>query len=863
MTEKNESRQRKLKKLWIAVAALAVLLAVLIVPPLVSVSRYKAQITHLISQTLGRPVRLSSVEVRLLPRPGFVLNDLIVDEDPAYGAEPVLHASTVTAAIRLLSLWRGRLVIDSISVDDASLNLVRTPDGRWNLDPLLRTAKVAADGGASGNPVKLPYLSATNSRINIKNGAEKLPFSILDTDFSFSQQSSGDWRVRLKGRPARTDLSIEQADTGVVRLDATLHQAPQLRQMPVHLDLEWRQAQLGQLTRLLLGSDAGWRGDLTGELHLEGTAEAAQVKTRLRATGVHREEFAPLAPLDFDANCGFLAHFSKWGVEKLVCDSPLGGGHIRLTGDLPAPAPDQPAPAQSVKPNLTVELDRIPVSAGLDVLRTVRSDLAPGLQVAGSASGRFTYVPLPEASQLAAVPTHAAKNHAPGARLDAPSPLTGSVIVDGLQLSGGGLSAPILIPKLTFQPAPVEPNQPLALTTSVAFAVGAAVPLTINARLTASGYQLTLRGQASVAEGRELAHLAGVASAANLKALAGDPLSVDLTAAGPWMPAEKAPFSTLLPVTAATAVLPQALPSADSLLGTVALRNATWKVDYLLNPVSIAQATLHLNSDGLRWDPVVFSYGPVKGTVTLTLPANCGVAPCAPHFEADFGALDASVFQAAFLGAHEPGTLVSTLLERLRPTVAPAWPQVEGTVKADSLILGPVTLHQATANVRIAGNGAQVSSLDAGLLGGRVRLSGVLQGARTVRDKPSYFFQAQLEKLKPAAVGQLLGLRCTGTSFDANGKLTLSGFTSSDLADSAKGALHFDWRRGSVAAAVPLLARFDGWTADAVINNGGLTLGQNQLHRSTKTTSVEAAVTFGKPSSKAVFPAAKDAKGKR
>jgi uncharacterized protein YhdP len=127
MTEKNESRQRKLKKLWIALSALAVLLAVLIVPPLVSVSRYKAQITHLISNTLGRPVRLSSVEVRLLPRPGFVLNDLSVDEDPAYGAEPMLHANTVVASIRLLSLWRGRLEIDSISADEASLNLVRTP----------------------------------------------------------------------------------------------------------------------------------------------------------------------------------------------------------------------------------------------------------------------------------------------------------------------------------------------------------------------------------------------------------------------------------------------------------------------------------------------------------------------------------------------------------------------------------------------------------------------------------------------------------------------------------------------------------------------------------------------------------------
>ena len=45
---------------------------------------------------------MSGVELRLLPRPGFVITDLTVEEDPAYGAEPVLHANTVTAAIRLL-----------------------------------------------------------------------------------------------------------------------------------------------------------------------------------------------------------------------------------------------------------------------------------------------------------------------------------------------------------------------------------------------------------------------------------------------------------------------------------------------------------------------------------------------------------------------------------------------------------------------------------------------------------------------------------------------------------------------------------------------------------------------------------------
>ena len=210
------------------------ILAAVIVPPLVSMSRYKSRITHLMSVSLGRSVRLSSVEFRLFPTPGFVLTDLTVEEDPAYGAEPVLHANTVTASIRLLSLWRGRLEISSISVDEASLNVVRTAEGRWNLDPLFRTAAAKAQPAEalraacrrSTEPgpacAPLPYLEATNSRINFKRGAEKLPFSLVGTDLSFWQEQPGDWRIRLRGQPARTDLSLDLADTGVLRLEASV-----------------------------------------------------------------------------------------------------------------------------------------------------------------------------------------------------------------------------------------------------------------------------------------------------------------------------------------------------------------------------------------------------------------------------------------------------------------------------------------------------------------------------------------------------------------------------------------------------------------------------------------------------------------
>jgi hypothetical protein len=859
MTEDAQPRQRKRTRLWLALAALAAILAILIVPPFLSVSRYKSRITQLISVSLGRPVRLSSVEVRLLPSPGFVLSDLTVEEDPAYGAEPVVHANTVTASIRLLSLWRGRLELDTISVDEASLNLVRAAPGRWNLDSLLRTAtsQAQSDAGSAGpgnmnRAVRLPYLKATHSRINIKNGVEKLPFSLLDAEMSLEQQSPGNWRVRLRGQPARTDLSIEQGDTGIVRLEASLRQAPELRQMLLHVDLEWSEAQLGQLTRLLLGADAGWRGDLTGELHLDGTPEAAQVKTRLRATGVHRAEFAPVAPMDFDANCALLAHFTTRAIDNLICDSPLGSGRIRLTGNLPG---------ETGQPRISVELDRISLAAGLDALRTVRSDLAPGLEVAGSVSGKITYAPGGAAPEK---PDNHGQDRSSRTHAALQGPLTGSLTVQGLQLSGSGISQPIRVPKILLTPVNQPSGAGQALVANVAIPAGTTASLTVSTRLMLSGYQLSVRGQASISRGRELARVAGIRNVAALDALAGDPVSVDLAASGPWMlPVQTSPVQTLSLGGLSLAATPPTTTPADRLTGTVTLRNATWKADYLVNPVEISQATLHLASGELRWDPVLFSYGPVKGTIGLTLPSVCNTPqPCSPRFQLQFEALDAGVVQAAFLGAQERGTLLSTLIRRLRSKATPAWPILEGTVKAESLILGPVTFRQPEATLHTLANGAEITAFDAALLGGRIHGTGTYHAAATAQDKPSYVLEAQFNKLSPPALGQLLGLRFSGGAFDANGKIELTGFTAADLAASAKGALHFDWQHGAVTAAKgnipPALARFDRWTADAEIMNGALTLKENQVMRGAHATPVQASVTFADPP-KVAFPASKPA----
>jgi hypothetical protein len=888
MTNGAESKKKRRGRLRIALAVLALLVLALVVPPLISVNHYKGQITHLIAQSLGRPVRLSSVEVRLLPWPGFVLTDLSVAEDPAYGAEPVLHATKVTASLRLLALWRGKLEIDKISVDEASLNLVRAAPGRWNLDPIFRTA-AAQTGipiGGNGAPSdagqrraqRLPSLDATNSRINFKNGAEKLPFSLLNADISLWQASPGEWRIRLRGQPARTDVSLYQEETGVVRMEASVRAAPALRQMPVHVDLDWREAQLSQLARLIAGSDPGWRGDLTGELHIDGTADAAQITTRLRASGVHRAEFAPAAPMDFDANCAFVYHHTRRMLENLACDSPLGDGRLHLSGE---------KLGLDTPPQFTVEMDRIPIAAALDALRTLRSGFDPDLEVGGTVSGKIVYaagtgsaaLPVKPATKPATKPASRLAKSSRGLKPDAEptGPFTGSLTVADLVLTGGGLSRPVQAPKITLAPSAALHASASALTGTVAIPAGGDAPLVFTLRFSLSGYQVGVRGQASFARARELAQAAGISQSQALSALAGDPLAVDLIAAGPWLPQETIPQPPPVAANPGSASTPAAaqelpppapsagadvIPSTDSLTGTVTLRNANWRADFLANHVQIAEATLHLDGPNLRWEPVVFSYGAVNGTVSLSLPLDCPAAlpepqPCPVEFQLQFGDVDAAVLESALLGAQQKTTLLSDLINRIRPSASPPWPALEGTVQADSLILGPVTLQGLSADLRVLPTGVEITNVDAGLFGGSIHLAGSLVKPATDQEKPDYTFTGDFQDLDVASIGALLGLRWAGAPLSGNGKIELAGYTGEDLAASAHGALHFECQRGAIgnqpsessqAGPVPaVLGRFNSWTADAAIANGAITLDQNRVSAGPRKQSVQATVTFGDP----------------
>src|SRR5207244_12280458 len=157
--------------------AIVVLLGLFLARP--GVQSLRAKIVRSISLALGRQVEVSHVRLRLLPQPGFDLENFVVHDDPSFSAEPLLRAEEVTAAIRLVSLLRGRIEVSSLSLNEPSLNLVYHQSGHWNIENLLeRTAKISVAPTAkvrSETRPGFPYIEADRGRINLKIGQEKKP----------------------------------------------------------------------------------------------------------------------------------------------------------------------------------------------------------------------------------------------------------------------------------------------------------------------------------------------------------------------------------------------------------------------------------------------------------------------------------------------------------------------------------------------------------------------------------------------------------------------------------------------------------------------------------------------------------------
>jgi AsmA protein len=380
--------------------ALCIVLAILLlafIPPLINVSRFQRRVDNNISTALGRPVHFDKLSLNLLPMPGFTLENFVVDEDPAFGSEPILWASEVNVTLRLSSLWGRHVEFSKISLADPnSVNLVHLSDGRWNIEALLfQAAHIQSSPTAqrfAGSAPRFPYIEATGTRLNLKLDEEKAPFSFTDAEFALWQPQEHQWSVRLQAHPSRTDVS--PADTGTVRVEGTLGGGvatpSSLADTPINLQGRWQDAQLGGLSQLVSGSDAGLRGDLSMTFNLVGTVARNTITTDIKLDNARRAEFIPPSPLSLEAGCKANASDTFHAFTSIECYWPPAESSDRSTLIVTANLPDVRQPGSSTG---RITLPALPAETFFNWLSVATPHPPTGLAGPGNLAGAIAWAP--------------------------------------------------------------------------------------------------------------------------------------------------------------------------------------------------------------------------------------------------------------------------------------------------------------------------------------------------------------------------------------------------------------------------------------------------------------------------------------
>ena len=119
--------------LRVSLLSLGAFFALSIVAPFVNAAHFSASIQRALEASLGRRVSFEKVYYRLLPVPGFSLENVTIGEDPRYGLEPFSYMDGLEARLRIDKLLLGQIRFASLRFIDPTLNMVKRDDGDWNV----------------------------------------------------------------------------------------------------------------------------------------------------------------------------------------------------------------------------------------------------------------------------------------------------------------------------------------------------------------------------------------------------------------------------------------------------------------------------------------------------------------------------------------------------------------------------------------------------------------------------------------------------------------------------------------------------------------------------------------------------------
>jgi len=763
-------------KFWQSRRAAALLFAVLLLGLFLvrpGVNRLRAEIVRSISLALGRPVEVSWVKLRLFPRLGFDLENFVVHDDPAFSNEPFLRAQDVNAVLRLRSLLRGRMEIARLSLSEPSLNLVRSPQGSWNLGELMeraaRTAVAPTSKAGSETRPGFPYIESDSGRINLRLGAEKTPYALTEADFAIWQDSENAWGLRLRATPVRTDLNL--TDTGTLRVEGSWFRAASLRDTPLRFTFRWQRGQMGQLTKLIYGVDRGWRGTLTTIALLTGTPSDLTVQANGSVDDLRRYNVLGGGALDLAAECSAHLNPAERSVSRLLCTAPVDGGILKFQGSI-GNFDDKPSYDLGLSADLPMQL----LAA---LLRHSRPGVPDDLAANGRLNAALQFVRSPNAAPaLAEGGGQITDFRLSSESTDLDLPLGDLPLTIAAADSLGSLP----VKKARLKNSSPKLEEARLVIGPVAVALGANEAAQVRGALSLNGYDAWLRGDAELPKLLRALHAVGIPVP---QARAEGTAKMDLQMTGAWSGGRPRSF------------------------GKVQIDSVRAQAQGLNQPVSITAADLSFTPDRLDVQNLYASAAGASLRGTISLPRHCESGNCPVVFDlrADRLALDelnallspSSPKQPwyQFLSSGSPGNPYLLSL------------YAAGKISAKLFVDRRFTASHFTADAELKNGKLRLSDVRADVWGGKH--VGEWNADFTAKP-PQYNGTGTLQHVALEQLAEMMNEGWISGSANATYRVAASGHTAAELFSSANADLQVNAQDGALPHLIlqgdePLLVR--------------------------------------------------------
>lgn len=458
-----------MRKVLIAIAVIVVVViaGAAIFVATFDVNKYRGTIQAQLQQHLGRPVQLGEMHLKLFP-PSITVQNLAIADDPRFSTDaPFVKASELDVAVKLLPLLHKDVEIQSLNLQQPTVNLIKNKAGQWNFASIGHPEQAGNSSATSSTPAThksaQPQPASTNAPAQSSNQQFSLgdlvikdgEISLLDQTQSSTPTLYNHIDVKLSNfsptTPFDVDATVHMAGAGEQAItlqgkggpinsqDATL--------TPFHGTLQLKNVGVSDFTKFLNSpATAGTDGVLTGETKIdsEGGKITANGQTNIQNAKVRGMELGFPVSSQYD-----LTDDMPNGVITIRnMTTKLGSTPIDLNGT---------AQTKSTPAHIDVNLraNNVSVAEAAKYAAAAGIALTPGTTVTGTVNANI---------------------HAVGSA-DKPA-LSGTVTAANLQASGKDLPQPVQIQSinLNLTPAQIQSN-----------------PFTIVSGQTSANAQLTMR----------------------------------------------------------------------------------------------------------------------------------------------------------------------------------------------------------------------------------------------------------------------------------------------------------------------------------------------------------------------------------